>query len=1486
MTIHKLAGKFQLLGLVLLVAAMTACGESADHRLQRAQIALANNKADAALELSQSVLSERPDDQEAMLVKGEAQMRLALLEEAQQTLEQILNAQPDNAKARRMMISWSFQRMNNLLGQSDFATRPEQLERFNRAMDVGRAQAQWLATNDNSELESEFIKARLKLVEVTRLRVMSYSLRADIKSMEMDEQGVARPGPELRRLERDTDLAREEARKILRGVIEKDPRHFQAAELQLALLTEAQDWPELWVLSQSLSKQQEIPATLAAGAVMSLISMPDSVHPWSQRRELAVGLQEGVDSAARNNLAWKITQARLALRDEKYDDAKPILADILKTDPKDQLARFFDAQVKFHDKDFVAAKEILQQLSTEVRSNEVHRVYGMTLLETGDVALAKEALRTALDLNPEDHVARQFFLRAQADAGTFSESQGEVDAYYRRNPADPRAIRFKIQFEQTANRTNVISEVLRNVENIRPLTVEHMAILVDGYMAIQSNEKAHQWARELVTQQPNEITNHLRLAQVMLLLNRDEEVRQMLTELRNRFPDITGVDQMLAELYLQRGAFDKSVALMEPVVAREQSNHRARATLARGLASLALYDDALTQVNTILEADPKNAEMHLLAVRIYQSMGNTEKANEHLIKVDPQNVNERSNPALLAMLKLRQGDLREASDIANRALAAGNPDPTLRQILALVAIRQKDPNQAEANLQALVRSQPTNAQAWAILGRFYLEQQSFDRGLLELSKLQPLNDTFGRLTQSSLLLTRERYDQALRLLEPVYAPAIKARDKTALAVADAMARVHLAQKSFKPAAAVYDAMITADLNTAEARLRQIDILWTEKTPAEVTAQLDAVAAKLPPEQTQVRLGLVQRYMIIEQYDRALSLVDEWIAMRADQPGLHLLKSQVYVKAGRHEDAARTLQGAIKAFPQEASLYRQLAAARIAQLDYPGAEIAYTEMAKLDEPSRITALAELGQMFVGLGLDEQAAQTFDRLETQGRVHDPRVILAMGRALWALDRNEQARDRLLQIPDYAGQYPAAQVIVARIEQGMGKVDDARKRLETLASDARYANLATLELLKLDLSSAQSEQLLRWSQEKLATQGLPPEVRTAWYSIRVGLADRAKDYDRLLAELETINRDIGVSPQLIAARIVTLVSTKRGEQGRQLYLNTPTLNDTWYGPMLAAMLGEPGVKPPEEYPGFDAFIIAMSRGDLDAARQAVEKTRSMRTIFRSDLDVIVKRPDAGSVDMRNAFRQLAAARVASEARLAKMTADICQGVTNVVPSLTPAYSLWAEALMGMNEPLEPLRARIASSLPNSTLALYFRSQGANASRDYATAADAAGKIVAIEPDNQLLRYFHSQMLAAAGNYEEAIKELQLLYGQGGPLQLGVANDLGYLMAEHQPGKLDEAYAVAQTAWKMSERMPALLDTMGWIEYRRGNTKEALAHLGKTIPYLANVPEVHYHIGLVYRDTGNVQWARYHLQRASMDRPDNKIRAEAAEALAKLPK
>ena len=87
------------------------------------------------------------------------------------------------------------------------------------------------------------------------------------------------------------------------------------------------------------------------------------------------------------------------------------------------------------------------------------------------------------------------------------------------------------------------------------------------------------------------------------------------------------------------------------------------------------------------------------------------------------------------------------------------------------------------------------------------------------------------------------------------------------------------------------------------------------------------------------------------------------------------------------------------------------------------------------------------MYVNLGLNEQAIETFNTLEKISQVHEPRVIYAMGRALSAMEMNDQARVRLAKVPQFAKLFPNAQVELAKIEVKAGLSNQARDRIAHL-------------------------------------------------------------------------------------------------------------------------------------------------------------------------------------------------------------------------------------------------------------------------------------------------------------------------------------------------------------------------------------------------------------------------------------------------------
>ena len=82
---------------------------------------------------------------------------------------------------------------------------------------------------------------------------------------------------------------------------------------------------------------------------------------------------------------------------------------------------------------------------------------------------------------------------------------------------------------------------------------------------------------------------------------------------------------------------------------------------------------------------------------------------------------------------------------------------------------------------------------------------------------------------------------------------------------------------------------------------------------------------------------------------------------------------------------------------------------------------------------------------------------------------------------------------------------------------------------------------------------------------------------------------------------------------------------------------------------------------------------------------------------------------------------------------------------------------------------------------------------------------------------------------------------------------------------------------------KQPALLDTLGWIAHLQGNDKQALSYLTQAVSPLREVPDVHYHMGIVYLALGNKAWARYHLEEAAGGKSETTA-AAAKKALAAM--
>ena len=140
-------------------------------------------------------------------------------------------------------------------------------------------------------------------------------------------------------------------------------------------------------------------------------------------------------------------------------------------------------------------------------------------------------------------------------------------------------------------------------------------------------------------------------------------------------------------------------------------------------------------------------------------------------------------------------------------------------------------------------------------------------------------------------------------------------------------------------------------------------------------------------------------------------------------------------------------------------------------------------------------------------------------------------------------------------------------------------------------------------------------------------------------------------------------------------------------------------------------------------------------------------------------------------------------------------------------------------------------------------------------------------------------AKLLADSGRLEEATAGYQAVTSPPG-LAAVAGNELAWLYVTKRNDP-DSALPIAEQAVKLSPNDPAILDTLGWVLYVKGENDKALEMLQKAKSALPGNPTVRYHLGLALLKIGRKDDAKAELEEAlaiSRDFP------EAADAAAQL--
>ena len=146
----------------------------------------------------------------------------------------------------------------------------------------------------------------------------------------------------------------------------------------------------------------------------------------------------------------------------------------------------------------------------------------------------------------------------------------------------------------------------------------------------------------------------------------------------------------------------------------------------------------------------------------------------------------------------------------------------------------------------------------------------------------------------------------------------------------------------------------------------------------------------------------------------------------------------------------------------------------------------------------------------------------------------------------------------------------------------------------------------------------------------------------------------------------------------------------------------------------------------------------------------------------------------------------------------------------------------------------------------------------------------VIQKQPENVELLYFRAMTGQSLGRLDVLEQDL-LRVIEIDPGNADAMNALGYTLAD-QTDRHDEALVLIERALEIKPNEAAFIDSLGWVQYRLENYKDAVTNLRKALLLFDN-DEVAAHLGEVLWVSGEQQEARNVWQKALDARPDSDI-------------
>jgi len=668
------------------------------------------------------------------------------------------------------------------------------------------------------------------------------------------------------------------------------------------------------------------------------------------------------------------------------------------------------------------------------------------------------------------------------------------------------------------------------------------------------------------------------------------------------------------------------------------------------------------------------------------------------------------------------------------------------------------------------------------------------------------------------------------------------------------------------------------------------------------------AVQLDPGLTEARLTIGRLYLSAHQFDQAEEQAQAILQRDPSNVEAYQLLGAVYLSSGREDEARDAFARSIKLAPNDASGYINLGLMELSLHNYSAVEsnllkavqvdpqmpIAYADLANfyriqrrlpdavrilqqgisrnpeafplsvllaeifVDESRPSDAEAELQKLLSGHGnVPEVAAAVGDFYVGLGQ--DERALQAYQHGLAATPKNSELENRIIavylssnriaeaqalneKVTHESPSNPTANVQRAQILMAQNHLDEAVQILQRQVADT-----PDLALAHYVLGTAQ------WR------RGAVDQARDA-YQTAVRLSPGMVEAWKSLTEL-LLSRGETAAARLYAQRCIQL---EPGAAAGHLLLGAAHYQAHEYARAREEFVVAGHLSPRDPWPHARmAKAWAAEKHNSDAEREfqlALALQPDNCLLFGEYADFLLNGSQpAQAVDrarqfaaahQNNAEAQRLLATVLMRRQLYPEAANAAERAVALDPHMLSAYLTLGSIQQKLNQ-------------PDAALATYNRA-------------------LAIEPNFAPLQSLIGNLYLAKNDLDSARRCFEQALASDPNFAIAEAN-LAWIYAERNEN-LDVALGLAQKAKQQMPALDSITDTLGWVQYKKGNYSAAKSQLQECVHYAPQQASYHYHLGMALLASGDQSHGRAELESALRLKLSWDNARDARQALDKL--